>query len=336
MAQDAQSSDTLSEPRSSSPTPLLYSYHSSLDEQLLLRNAYGRILNNQNDTYLLPADNEEHRRLDLQHHLITLSLGGLYAAKDLVHRALWPRTDRTPSILDVGTGSGSWAVDMAIEFPYCDVVGVDLVPPRITGKLPPNCRFEIDDANLGFVHYKDAFDVVHARSISAGIRDYPQFLRELALVLRPGGVLLVGDGEMQLYDEDRQPLSYNPNSPGCSWTQKVFFSAYNAMKNRGGNIDSPSMSPQWLRAIDGLTDVGWHKIFIPIGPWRQFDAREATISELLRADCLKYISGLAPLLLSEGYLPESVDTLIREATTELRDLSVKLYSRWCFAWAVKK
>lgn len=54
--------------------------------------------------------------------------------------------------MDVGTGSGSWcarlkflfddsysiyiirirAMDMAKEFPHCDVVGVDLVPPRVT------------------------------------------------------------------------------------------------------------------------------------------------------------------------------------------------------------
>lgn len=59
----------------------------------------------------------------------------------------------------------------------------------------------------------------------------------------------------------------DPDAPGTSWLHKVFFATYNAMKNRGGNIDSPSMSPTWLRAIDTLTDVGWHKEFVPIGPW---------------------------------------------------------------------
>lgn len=39
---------------------------------------------------------------------------------------------------------------------------------------------------------------------------------------------------------------------------------------------------------------------------------------------------------SEGYLPESVDTMIREATAELRELRVHINSRWSFAWAVKK
>ncbi|PCH37869.1 S-adenosyl-L-methionine-dependent methyltransferase [Wolfiporia cocos MD-104 SS10] len=299
-------------------------------------------MNSQNETYFLPADNEEHRRLDLQHHQYKLALGGrLYPAADLVWRALCPRTDRRPAIFDVGTGSGSWALDMAREFPHCDVVGVDLVPPRIDGSirvLPRNCRrFEIDDANLGFPHYENTFDVVHARAIDAGIRDFPAFLRELSGTLRPGGVLLLADGEQQLYDEDQRPMPLSDHGePGFSWCHRVFFASYNAMKTRGGSIDSPSMSPTWLRAIDSLTDVGWHKIFIPMGPWHYADERERVLSELCRENCLRYISGLTPLLLSEGYLPEAVDHMCREAATELRELRTHLYTRWSFAWAVRK
>ncbi|KAI0636697.1 S-adenosyl-L-methionine-dependent methyltransferase [Trametes polyzona] len=330
--------ESSSDGRSGSPAPSLYSFSSSVDGQMMLRQVHGRTLNNQNDTYFLPADNEEHRRLDLQHQVITLALGGLYPAPDLVRRALRPRPGKMPAILDVGTGSGSWAIDMAKLFPHCNVVGVDLAPPRVDGDLPPNCRFEIDDANLGFSHYQGAFDVIHARSISAGIRDYPQLLEEFAQALRPGGVVISGDGDMQLFNEWQQPLAYvEEGAPGFTWTHRVFFAAYNAMKNRGGSIDSPSMCPTWLRSIDAYTDVGWHKVFIPIGPWRQTaDPRERLIAEMLREDCLRYIGGLAPLLLSEGYLPESVEMMQREAAAELRDLRARIYSRWAFAWAVKK
>ncbi|KAH9843187.1 S-adenosyl-L-methionine-dependent methyltransferase [Rhodofomes roseus] len=338
---DDDTESTMSDVRTGSPAPSLYSFSSSVDERFMpplqLRTMYGRILNSQNDTYFLPADHEEHRRLDVQHHQYTLILGRLYPAPELVWRALRPRPDRRPTILDVGTGSGSWAVDMAREFPHCDVVGIDLAPPRIDGKQPSNCRFEIDDANLGFLHYIDSFDVVHARAISAGIRDFPGLLRELAGTLRPGGVLLLADGEQQLYDENQRPMAFtDPDAPGTSWLHKVFFATYNAMKNRGGNIDSPSMSPTWLRAIDCLTDVCWHKEFIPMGPWRYDDERERVLSELCRENCMRYISTLAPLLLSEGYLPESVDQMCREATAELSELRTHIYTRWNFAWAMKR
>ncbi|OBZ69156.1 hypothetical protein A0H81_10751 [Grifola frondosa] len=87
--------------------------------------------------------------------------------------------------------------------------------------------------------------------------------------------------------------------------------------------------------MESLTDVGWHKVFIPIGPWRYNDQRERIIAEMLRSDCLSYIAGMEPLLLSEGYFPESVENMIREASAELRELRVHLHSRWSFAWAVK-
>lgn len=107
--------------------------------------------------------------------------------------------------------------------------------------------------------------LVHALTFLNQIKDYPAFLSDLAQTLRPGGMLVLGDGEMQLYDELRRPLAYSETD--ASWTQKLFFAGYNAMKNRGGHIDCPTMNPTWLRSIGSLTDVGWDKVFIPIGPW---------------------------------------------------------------------
>lgn len=100
------------------------------------------------------------------------------------------------------------------------------------------------------------------------IRDYPLFLNELAQTLRPGGVILLADGDMQLYDDQQRPMPFKTlGEPGFSWTHKVFFASYNAMKSRGSSVDPPLMNPTWLRSIDSLTDVGWDKIYIPIGPW---------------------------------------------------------------------
>lgn len=45
------------------------------------------------------------------------------------------------NILDIGTGSGIWARDVADKFPSAVVTGVDLYPPPETW-VPPNCKLE--------------------------------------------------------------------------------------------------------------------------------------------------------------------------------------------------
>ncbi len=95
---------------------------------------------------------------------------------------------------------------MAKAFPHAEVVGLDLTPAIVSSPIPENCRFECDDANEGLEHYKNSFDVVHARAICGGIKDYPKLLREMVDMLRPGGVLLITEGE-GIYGADCQRLT---------------------------------------------------------------------------------------------------------------------------------
>ncbi|KAG9017238.1 hypothetical protein FRB90_001256 [Tulasnella sp. 427] len=135
-------------------------------------------------------------------------LNSLYASKHLVENALREGQDPAPLILDVGTGSGRWAIDMALQFPHAQVIGLDLVPPAKVGEMiiPPNCRFEVDDANLTFEHYHQFFRLVHVRSADQGINDFESFLYEIARTLLPGGILLLVTGYPQIYDVDKKPF----------------------------------------------------------------------------------------------------------------------------------
>jgi len=70
--------------------------------------------------YAYPNDDVEKDRLDLQHSTWLLSLRGKLA--------LCPKAAGAKRVLDIGTGTGIWALDYADQHPESEVVGVDLSP----------------------------------------------------------------------------------------------------------------------------------------------------------------------------------------------------------------
>lgn len=88
--------------------------------------------------YALPADSEEHGRLDIQHEMLKRKRNGLFFAQQAVRRALAPREGVERAALDVGSGSGSWVFDMAKQFPHVDFLGIDLAPANLNMCVSPS------------------------------------------------------------------------------------------------------------------------------------------------------------------------------------------------------
>ena len=63
------------------------------------------------------------------------------------------------TILDVGTGTGIWAMDCADDYPDAHVVGIDLSPIQ-PNYVPPNLQFEIFDLEEPW-EMPERFDLVH-------------------------------------------------------------------------------------------------------------------------------------------------------------------------------
>lgn len=56
-------------------------------------------------------------------------LGGLFPAGSSAEEILLQRSDGyKPRVLDIGTGSGAWVIDVATQYPNVEVVGLDLAP----------------------------------------------------------------------------------------------------------------------------------------------------------------------------------------------------------------
>jgi hypothetical protein len=127
-------------------------------------------------------------------------------------------------------------------------MGVDLAPSPII-ETPPNCRFELDDINMGLSHFYGQFDFVHMRCVAAGvrttftswakerlgvapltrklhpqIRSYTTTALEVAKCVKPGGVLMLIEGDFNLLHEDQVTFQEMncPQYPHASWMARFF------------------------------------------------------------------------------------------------------------------
>jgi len=121
-------------------------------------------------TYLFPNDNAENNRLDLQHHLFNLTFNGkLFTAPIAKEKQLH-------NVLDIGTGTGIWAIDFADEYPESQVLGVDLSPIQ-PSLLPPNVTFQVDDLEEPWTFSK-SFDFIYSRMMSGAIANWPRLFEQ--------------------------------------------------------------------------------------------------------------------------------------------------------------
>lgn len=132
-------------------------------------------------SYVLPKDEEEINRLDFQHFILRTLLQSNYVA---------PLPGNLRDILDVGSGTGRWAKEIALEFPMANVIGCDLVEDQPDQQLmPSNYRFLPGDILKGLAFPAESFDFVHQRLLFLGIPivEWPRVIQELVRLTRPGG-----------------------------------------------------------------------------------------------------------------------------------------------------
>ncbi|PVF94115.1 S-adenosyl-L-methionine-dependent methyltransferase [Serendipita vermifera] len=332
----------------------LLSYNSTRDIKQFVKEVNGRIFNNLADNYLLPSDEPEWVRLEKQSVALVIAMGGLYPCPDVIEAILDPADGQSKSILDVGCGTGSWAAEMARRFPHAFVLGVDVAPPPMdTSVFPPNLQFEIDDVNLGLSHFYDQYDVVHVRCVSGGIKDMDQTIVEYQRCLKPGGVLLIIEGDYNMYETKEKParLKRLPGDPDVSgvcddgsWLRRMVLEACVACGLAGSCVhrsselidlglwDYPLMDPETARA-GGL--------YLPIGPWAKGSSVVDTQmlqygGALMRQSFLNIHRAYHAILLQHGMSRNVLNEWSRQIDQEITTPKKKLWVRFRFCWARRR
>ncbi|KAI1041058.1 hypothetical protein LB505_005854 [Fusarium chuoi] len=172
------------------------------------RTIHGRTYHSEqgNAQYWASNDEQQNDLMDLTHHILTLGLG------DKLHLAPL-KEDKLHQAIDIGTGTGIWAIDFADQYPGAEIIGTDLSPIQPSW-VPPNVQFEIEDCTREWTFKSDFADYIHVRWLMGSVRDWDAFFSEAYRVCKPGAWIESHEASCNVSSDDG---TVAPNSAMGHW-----------------------------------------------------------------------------------------------------------------------
>jgi SAM-dependent methyltransferase len=268
---------------------------------------YGRTFHSYKEgKYYLPNDEQERNRLDLQHEL----------ASRLLDRKLYLAPIHKPArVLDLGTGTGIWAMEFAEAHPESDVLGTDLSPIQ-PAYVPANCRFEIDDCEDEWV-YTYKFDYIHGRYICPFLGNIPKLLASIYGNLNPGGHVEIMETLMLMKAID-DTLDGNVLR---TWNQYMI----EGVRKIGKDPLAAVNLKQWMKEA-GFVNVTEKNFSVPANTWAK--GEEQKIRGMMMSNNLSEVAGgITTKIMTEvyGWSWEKVEVFLTDVRAGLKDKSLHGY-----------
>ncbi|KAJ5389062.1 uncharacterized protein N7496_000130 [Penicillium cataractarum] len=209
-----------------------------------------RYCSNRSGSYMMPNDEEEQDRMDLTHHIwLMLLRGELYNA---------PIKSSPQNILDLGTGTGIWAMDIAEKFPSAHIIGNDISPIQPSW-VAPNIEFIVEDFESEWQYEKNYFDFIHARCLAGCVANWPEFIRRIYDHVKPGGYFESHESAVWARSDDG---SLKQDCAIMEWQQAVNY----ASDKIGRELNIYHKLKDWMVAA-GFEDVKLSVYVLPFSPW---------------------------------------------------------------------
>ncbi|KAI8985819.1 S-adenosyl-L-methionine-dependent methyltransferase [Pilobolus umbonatus] len=179
-------SDKISRPE----TPTSYQNHviTSFDSILSRDSDIDSQINYQSNSFFLPKDwdSREH------HYNLHFVLKTLFAGNTTP--AVAPKLQKGALVIQLGTCTGPWIMDMATHYPRCQFIGIELVRSLTQGvPLLPNVTFILGNLENGFDIADSSVSYIHLRSMGTFLTTdkWPKLLKEFRRILKPDGLIRI-------------------------------------------------------------------------------------------------------------------------------------------------
>ncbi|KAI1115793.1 S-adenosyl-L-methionine-dependent methyltransferase [Nemania sp. NC0429] len=266
--------------------------------------------------YFLPNDSAEQERLDLQHQLFCLTIGGKLN--------ICPLPDSPQRVLDIATGTGIWAIEFASQYPESEVVGTDLSPIQ-PHYLPENCRFEIDDAEDEWT-YSESFTFVHGRALMSCFDDPGKVVKQAFENLEPGGFIEFQDALF--------PMNWVGEPPRQSALYRWNNLLMEGLRNIGRSWSNVVNYPRYFEEA-GFENIVERRFYWPTSPWAKGKYFK-TVAMYFQEDMISGLEAISmKVLQATGMTPTEIQDFCEEVKVDFRDTNLHAYLTVSYIYARK-
>ncbi|KAL0932924.1 uncharacterized protein CTRU02_211887 [Colletotrichum truncatum] len=260
-------------------------------------------------------------RLDFCHALLVKTIGDrLFLAP--INEA------KTHRILDVGTGTGIWAMQMGDLFPNAEILGNDLsaIQPKWYAIGNTVSLFEIDDVESDWIGQK--YDFIFSRYMCGSIVDWPTYMRRVYENLNPGGWAEFQDWSFMICSDDGSI----EGTELLRWVD-LFMEACK-VSGRDGQIGPKLESLVWENT--GLMNIHHQPYRIPAGPW----AKDPHLKEIGMYELIQLLDGLEGFSLrllcgALGWSKEKVLVLLAGVRKDLKNPNIHAWLHYNVVYGQK-